>query len=191
MNQNNIYLDKKRNRKDDEINPKNFISSSLQIYNYYEAILETIENNKITIICGNTGCGKTTQIPKILLGLNYNNDNYNHSILITQPRRIACINIINRINDEYKKLNSKKLINYNINENIAGYQIKMEKNYTSKNKILVKTTGVFLEELIHIDNSNIEKKYKYIIIDEIHERDINIDLCIALIKRLIKLNLLH
>ena len=191
MNQNNIYLDKKRNRKDDEINPKNFISSSLQIYNYYEAILETIENNKITIICGNTGCGKTTQIPKILLGLNYNNDNYNHSILITQPRRIACINITNRINDEYKQLNSKKLINYNINENIAGYQIKMEKNYTSKNKILVKTTGVFLEELIHIDNSNIEKKYKYIIIDEIHERDINIDLCIALIKRLIKLNLLH
>ena len=187
---NNNFLDKKRNRSFNEINPKNFISSSLQIYNYYERILETIENNKITIICGNTGCGKTTQIPKILLGLNYNNDNYNHSILITQPRRIACINIANRINEEYNNLYSNKLINYNIQENIAGYQIKMEKNYTAKNKILVKTTGVFLEELIHIDNSNIEKKYKYIIIDEIHERDINIDLCIALIKRLINLNFL-
>ena len=188
MNQN--FLDRKRNRNYNEINPKNFISSSLQIYNYYERILETIKNNKITIICGNTGCGKTTQIPKMLLGLNYNNDSYNHSILITQPRRIACINIANRINEEYKKLYSNKLINYNIDEDIAGYHIKMENNYSTKNKILVKTTGVFLEELIHIDNSNIEKKYKYIIIDEIHERDINIDLCIALIKRLINLNIL-
>ena len=132
MNQN--FLDRKRNRNYNEINPKNFISSSLQIYNYYERILETIKNNKITIICGNTGCGKTTQIPKMLLGLNYNNDSYNHSILITQPRRIACINIANRINEEYKKLYSNKLINYNIDEDIAGYHIKMENNYSTKIK---------------------------------------------------------
>ena len=77
------------------------IINSLPIYNYIDEIKSMISNNNIILIMGETGSGKTTQIPKII----YNNLNLNNKIIcITQPRRVAAISISMRVADE---LNSK------------------------------------------------------------------------------------
>lgn len=150
--QNNIYQNKKE----------------LPIYNERDYILNSIVNNRVTIISGKTGCGKSTQVPQFIYGLNCNN-----VILMTQPRRIAAVSIAKRLAQEMnEKLGGK-----------IGYHVSMNPKIGPDTKIFVKTTGIFMEELIH---NNLE--YSHIIIDEVHERDIYVDLVLALIKNYFKIN---
>ena len=106
-----------------------FPLKNLPITKYKEEILKKISNNKITIISGETGCGKSTQIPQFLL-----EKNPNSKILMTQPRRIAAISLQKRIK---KELEEKKIINDKIkNKGLIGYQVGMDKekeNITNKN----------------------------------------------------------
>ena len=136
----------------------------LPIFNYREEILEKIQRNRVIIVSGNTGCGKSTQVPQYIF------DNFNNSqILITQPRRIAAISIARRLSDE----RNTRL------GNLIGYHVSMMQCMSPETKIYVKTTGIFMEELLH----NKELEYSYIILDEVHERDLYIDLVLALLKK--------
>ena len=159
----------------------NLNQEELPIYNVKDSIIQTIKENRVTIISGNTGCGKSTQVPQYIYGMNCNN-----RILMTQPRRIAAISIAKRLAQEMnEKLGGK-----------IGYHVSMNPRIGSDTQIFVKTTGIFMEELIH---ANLERKkekkegqkydlshdsldYTHIIIDEVHERDIYVDLVLALIK---------
>ena len=141
---------------------RNFHQNELPIYKVKDSILDSINKNRVTIISGNTGCGKSTQVPQYIYGLDCSN-----SILMTQPRRIAAVSIAKRLAQEmHEKLGGK-----------IGYHVSMNPRIGSDTKIFVKTTGIFMEELIH---RNLE--YTHIIIDEVHERDIYVDLVLALIK---------
>ena len=142
----------------------NISYNSISDYKYL--ILEKIKNNNIIIIRGNTGCGKSTQIPQYL----YNNDN-TKKIIITQPRRISTISLANRIAEE---------MGVKLGEEI-GYQVMMESKINDNTKIFIKTNGIFFEELIH--NKNIP--YHYIILDEIHESDIYSELLLSFFKKYI------
>ena len=138
------------------------VGNELPIYSVKNDILSAIASNRVTIISGNTGCGKSTQVPQYIYGYNCNN-----LILMTQPRRIAAVSIAKRLADEmHERLGGK-----------IGYHVSMNPNFGLETKIFVKTTGIFMEELIH---KNLE--YTHIIIDEVHERDIYVDLVLALIK---------
>ena len=144
-------------------NSKNFsFKKELPIEPFKKEILNKIDQNRITIISGSTGCGKSTQVPQYIY---YSNPNY--KILMTQPRRIAAVSIAKRLSEEMHQKLGKKI----------GFHVSMNPNFSSDTKILVETTGIFLEELIH---KNLE--YSHIIIDEVHERDIYIDLVLAMIK---------
>ena len=134
----------------------------LPILSFKSEILKKISQNRVTIISGYTGCGKSTQIPQYIY-----NSNPNNKILMTQPRRIAAVSISKRLAEEMGEQLGKKI----------GFHVSMNSNFSNETKILVETTGIFLEELIH---KNME--YTHIIIDEVHERDIYIDLVLALIK---------
>ena len=142
----------------------NISYNSISDYKYL--ILEKIKNNNIIIIRGNTGCGKSTQIPQYL----YNNDN-TKKIIITQPRRISTISLANRIAEE---------MGVKLGDEI-GYQVMMESKINDNTKIFIKTNGIFFEELIH--NKNIP--YHYIILDEIHESDIYSELLLSFFKKYI------
>ena len=74
--------------------------ASLPVYKYRQIILETIKTNQITIIAGDTGCGKSTQIPRYLIEAGY------ERIACTQPRRIACMSLAKRVG--YETLNEFK-----------------------------------------------------------------------------------
>jgi len=140
---------------------------NLPIYTKRKEILKEIQRNRVVIISGNTGCGKSTQVPQYIFG-NFNNS----KILITQPRRIAAISIARRLSYERKK----KL------GSLIGYHVSMDQCMSPETKIFVKTTGIFMEELLH--NETLE--YSYIILDEVHERDLYIDLVLALLKNYFK-----
>ena len=139
-------------------------SATLPIFAKKQEILEQIKNNRVIIVSGNTGCGKSTQVPQFIFNNEKSEDN---KILITQPRRIAAISIAKRLSYEMKNKLGE----------LVGYQVSMISHISKNTQIFVKTTGVFLEELLH---DKIE--YSYILLDEVHERDLYVDLVLALLK---------
>ncbi|WP_234981121.1 ATP-dependent RNA helicase HrpA [Desulfopila aestuarii] len=133
-----------------------------------EAIREAIANNPVVIVAGDTGSGKTTQIPKICLEL------YPDSELLigcTQPRRIAASSVSSRVSEELGKFG-----------NIVGYKIRFH-DYTSDiTRIKFMTDGVLLAET---RNDPLLKRYKVIVLDEAHERSLNIDFLLGYLKKIL------
>ena len=143
----------------------------LPIYKNKEEILYLLNSPEISviIIMGETGCGKTTQVPKII----YENCSLdNKMICITQPRRIAAISISERVAEE---LDSKI-------GDIVGYSVRFKEKMSKKTKIKFVTDGMLVRECILDKNLN---KYKYIILDEIHERSIHTDILMMICQDLL------
>jgi len=143
----------------------------LPIYKYKQDIINKIndENINVIIIIGETGCGKTTQVPKII----YENCSLeNKMICITQPRRIAAISISERVSEE---------MNRRIGD-LIGYSVRFKEKMSKKTKIKYVTDGMLIRECIIDRNLS---KYKYIILDEIHERSIHTDILMMICKDLI------
>ena len=143
----------------------------LPIYKSKKELINIIENKNINIfiVMGETGCGKTTQVPKIIY---QNCEMDNKMICITQPRRIAAISISQRVAEE---MNSK------IGE-LVGYSVRFKEKMSNKTKIKFFTDGMLVRECILDKNLS---KYKYIILDEIHERSIHTDILMMICKDLI------
>jgi ATP-dependent helicase HrpA len=129
-------------------------------------ILEAIKNNQVVVIAGATGSGKTTQIPKMCLELGRS------SIAHTQPRRIAARAVAERIAEELK---------VDLGD-LVGYQVRFTDKSGAKTKIKVMTDGILLNAMQR--NRKLEQ-YDTIIIDEAHERSLNIDFLLGYIKQLL------
>ncbi|CRG97415.1 DEAD/DEAH box ATP-dependent RNA helicase, putative [Plasmodium gallinaceum] len=143
---------------------------SLPVLSYEQEIIEAILNYDVVFISGDTGCGKSTQIPQFLYEHGFSSSNY--LIGITEPRKIAVKSLSHRLNEE-------------LNENVVGYQIRYEKSNLLKNsKIKVMTEGILLKEIM---NDFILSKYSSIILDEAHERSINMDLILGLLSIICKI----
>ena len=142
--------------------PRNFFRNEIPIYHLKDQIIKSILSNRVTIITGEAGCGKSTQIPQYIYELDCN-----CKILLIQPTSIAARSIAIRLAQEmHEEVGG-----------IIGYQVSMNQKISNDTKILVKTPSIFLEELLH---KNLE--YTYIIIDKLYEKDIYEDLIMALIK---------
>jgi len=129
-------------------------------------ILEAIKNNQVVVIAGATGSGKTTQIPKMCLELGRN------SIAHTQPRRIAARAVAERISEELK---------VDLGD-LVGYQVRFTDQSSKKTKVKVMTDGILLNAMQRDRNL---KQFDTIIIDEAHERSLNIDFLLGYIKQLL------
>lgn len=141
---------------------------NLPISQRREEIAELIKANQVVILAGETGSGKTTQLPKICLSLGYGDKGL---IGHTQPRRIAARTVADRIASELKSPLG----------DVVGYQVRF-KDVSSKNtKIKLMTDGVLLAEF---QRDRLLKRYEVIIIDEAHERSLNIDFLLGLLKPL-------
>ena len=102
---------------------------SLPIYQKRDEIIQSIKMNQVTLICGDTGCGKTTQVPQYIYEENLHN---NKIIGVTQPRRIAAMTVSKRVADEF---------GCNYGETI-GYEIRFESMVTRETKIKFMTEGI-------------------------------------------------
>ena len=134
-----------------------------------EDIKKAITNNPIVIICGETGSGKTTQLPKICLSLGRGVEKI---IGHTQPRRIAARSVATRISEELQS---------NVGD-LVGYKVRFTDKVSKLSAIKVMTDGILLAET---QNDPLLKKYDTLIIDEAHERSLNIDFLLGYIKNII------
>ncbi|XKM14539.1 ATP-dependent RNA helicase HrpA [Orbaceae bacterium ac157xtp] len=132
-------------------------------------IYNLIKNSQVTIIAGETGSGKTTQIPKICLELGLGIKGY---IGHTQPRRLAARSVANRIAQE---------LNSEIGD-IVGYKVRFSDHVQESTLIKLMTDGILLAE---IQQDRLLTKYDTIIIDEAHERSLNIDFILGYLKQLL------
>ncbi|XP_040012235.1 probable ATP-dependent RNA helicase DHX37 [Xiphias gladius] len=136
-----------------------------------QVIMEAVRENPYVIICGETGSGKTTQVPQFLYEAGYSSGS--GIIGITEPRRVAAVSMSHRVAKEM-----------NLSTRVVSYQIRYEGNVTSETKIKFMTDGVLLKE---IQKDFLLQKYSVIIIDEAHERSVYTDILIGLLSRIVPL----
>uniref|UniRef100_UPI0025E4522B helicase-related protein n=1 Tax=Sulfurivirga sp. TaxID=2614236 RepID=UPI0025E4522B len=134
-----------------------------------EEIVELIRSHQVVVIAGETGSGKTTQIPKLCLEAG---QGVRGLIGCTQPRRLAARSVAQRLAEE---LDSK------LGERV-GYQVRFHEQVGDDALIKVMTDGILLAE---IQNDRWLSRYDTIIIDEAHERSLNIDFLLGYLKRLL------
>lgn len=145
----------------------------LPIIQQEHEIMYAIDNSLVTVISGETGSGKSTQIPQFIYEKGYTN--CIGQIAITQPRRVAARALATRLAEE---------LNVKLGEEV-GYQIRYEiQNVSNKTVIRFVTDGILLKEL---ENDQLLLKYSVIIIDEAHERTINSDLLLGFISQILKI----
>ncbi|XP_057688100.1 probable ATP-dependent RNA helicase DHX37 [Corythoichthys intestinalis] len=136
-----------------------------------QVIMEAVRENPCVIICGETGSGKTTQVPQFLYEAGYASDP--GMIGITEPRRVAAVSMSQRVAKEM-----------NLPTRVVSYQIRYEGNVTEETKIKFMTDGVLLKE---IQKDFLLRRYSVIIIDEAHERSVYTDILIGLLSRIVPL----
>jgi len=142
---------------------------NLPINERQDDICKAIEEHQVIILCGETGSGKTTQLPKLCLKMGRGTYGM---IGHTQPRRIAARSVANRIAEE---LGTK------IGESV-GYKIRFSDKSNKHSHIKVMTDGILLAE---IQNDPFLQNYDTLIIDEAHERSLNIDFILGYLKQLL------
>ncbi|KAK7368456.1 hypothetical protein VNO80_10482 [Phaseolus coccineus] len=140
---------------------------SLPIVQHEEKIIETVERNPVVVVIGETGSGKSTQLSQMLHRRGYG------KIAVTQPRRVAAVSVARRVAEE---------LGVQLGEEV-GYAIRFEDRTSHNTRIKYLTDGVLLRESL----ANPElREYSVIILDEAHERSLNTDILMGLMKRLVK-----
>ncbi|MBR6027182.1 MAG: ATP-dependent RNA helicase HrpA [Neisseriaceae bacterium] len=142
---------------------------SLPVHEHIDEIKVAIQNNQVVIICGETGSGKTTQLPKICLELGRG---VAGMIGHTQPRRLAARSVAERIADELHSSIGKAV----------GYKVRFNDKSGENIAIKLMTDGILLAET---QTDRFLSEYDTIIIDEVHERSLNIDFLLGYLKNLL------
>eukprot|EP01116_Phalansterium_solitarium_P013330 TRINITY_DN306_c0_g2_i1.p1 TRINITY_DN306_c0_g2~~TRINITY_DN306_c0_g2_i1.p1 ORF type:complete len:1054 (+),score=452.61 TRINITY_DN306_c0_g2_i1:90-3251(+) len=139
---------------------------SLPVFQYRDDLLKAIHDYQVLIVVGETGSGKTTQIPQYLI-----EDGFTKAgkIACTQPRRVAAMSVAKRVSDEMDvKLGAE-----------VGYSIRFEDCTSDKTRLVYMTDGMLLREFLAEPDL---ASYKVIIIDEAHERTLHTDILFGLVK---------
>jgi ATP-dependent helicase HrpA len=133
-------------------------------------VVALLANNQVVVIAGDTGSGKTTQIPKMCLQAGYGKTGL---IGHTQPRRLAAVSVANRIAEELGTEPGKGV----------GYQVRFNEKVSNNTFLKLMTDGILLAE---IQQDKFLNRYEVIIIDEAHERSLNIDFLLGFLHQLLR-----
>lgn len=149
--------------------PKITLNQKLPIYQHAQTIKDHLKDQQVLIISGETGSGKTTQLPQICLEAGFG---IRGCIAHTQPRRIAARSIAARIAEETQSILGKTV----------GYHVRFDEKYDRDSAIKLMTDGMLLAETL---NDKYLNNYEVIIIDEAHERSLNIDFLLGYLKKIL------
>lgn len=125
-------------------------------------LMDAVKNNQVLLVVGETGSGKSTQVPQYLYQEGYGDAGV---ICCTQPRRVAAISLAHGLKDKLGAL--------------VGYSVRFDDKCTVETKIKYMTEGIFLQELLH---DRTLRKYSVVVLDEAHERSVNLDISMGLLK---------
>eukprot|EP00092_Neocalanus_flemingeri_P037030 GFUD01040313.1.p1 GENE.GFUD01040313.1~~GFUD01040313.1.p1 ORF type:complete len:850 (-),score=282.83 GFUD01040313.1:55-2604(-) len=147
---------------------------TLPSFKLRKELLAAISSNQVLVVSGETGCGKTTQVPQFILEEAVSMGRASKvSIVCTQPRRVAAISVAERVANERGE---------RVGE-VVGYQVRMDhKLPREQGSILYCTTGILLQRM---QSDRTLQQFSHVILDEIHERDIMADLILVIIKQVL------
>lgn len=148
---------------------------TLPIWDAKEDLIKLVDNNQVIILQGETGSGKTTQVPQFLLeDLYYKHLNTEKKICIgvTQPRRVAAMSVAKRVAEELDVMLGEEV----------GYSVRFDELHSNKTLVKYLTDGMLLREAI---SDPLLRKYTYIILDECHERTLSTDILFGLMKEIL------
>ncbi|KAG6878138.1 hypothetical protein C0993_011852 [Termitomyces sp. T159_Od127] len=150
------------------------VRRKLPAFSAREDFLEQLQRHNVVIVVGETGCGKTTQLPQFILDSMIGSGNGSKaSILVTQPRRLSAISVAARVSAE------------RIEDGSVGYAIRGESKQDERTKILFCTTGVVLRRLGSGDKLH---GISHVVVDEVHERSVDGDFLLLELKELLKVH---
>ncbi|XP_026330689.1 putative ATP-dependent RNA helicase DHX57 isoform X2 [Hyposmocoma kahamanoa] len=169
------WLATKSNNKYSKMMP---IRRKLPAWQKRKEILDTIKKSQVVVISGETGCGKSTQVPQYILDEwldNFSKDGQlqHVEIICTQPRRISAIGVADRVAEERVEKTGQ----------VVGYQIRLESKVSSKTRLTFCTTGILLRRLEYDPQL---KSVTHILVDEVHERSEESDFLLLILRDLIK-----
>ncbi|MCG8481449.1 MAG: DEAD/DEAH box helicase, partial [Spirochaetales bacterium] len=143
----------------------------LPVYQQKQKILSALESYRVVVVESPTGSGKTTQLPIIL-----HEAGYSQSLMIgvTQPRRIAAVSVSSFIAGQLDGAEA----------GLVGYKMRFDDHTTGETRIKIMTDGILLQEIKHDERLG---DYSVIMVDEAHERSLNIDFVLGLLKRAMEL----
>ncbi|CAI5741355.1 unnamed protein product [Peronospora destructor] len=143
-----------------------------------QEIMEAITENDVIILCGETGSGKTTQVPQFLYEAGYGHPDHTANsgrVGVTQPRRVAAVSTAKRVAEELN-------VPFGAPKGHIGYQIRYDAEHVSEHtRIKFMTDGILLNE---IQQDFLLRKYSILLLDEAHERNVNTDILIGLLSRI-------
>ena len=143
---------------------------ALPVSHSLSEITQAVRNSQVVIVSGQTGSGKTTQIPKMLLDMG--RGSHGKKVIVTQPRRIAARSVAERISEElHTKLGDQ-----------VGYRVRFTDESSAQTRLVIATDGILLA---HIQHDPLLSAYDTIMIDEAHERSLNIDFLLGYITALL------
>ena len=153
------------------------IRQQLPIWQHYQQIIDAINANQVTILCAETGAGKSTQVPSFILE-SHLSAGHDCRILITQPRRISAISLARRVSEELGEQKAE----IGSRQSLVGFAIRLESKVSSTTRITYVTTGVLLRML---ESSKNLEDLDFLLLDEVHERTMDLDLLFIALRRLI------
>jgi ATP-dependent helicase HrpA len=145
---------------------------SLPVSSRRDEIMQALAEHQVVIVCGETGSGKTTQLPKIALAMGRGRLNGGGLIGHTQPRRIAASSVAKRIAEELKTPLGE----------VVGYKVRFQDRLSRDASVKLMTDGILLAET---QSDPLLKAYDTLIIDEAHERSLNIDFLLGYLRELL------
>jgi ATP-dependent RNA helicase DHX29 len=149
----------------------------LPMWYFKEQMLQAVDTNQVVIICGETGCGKSTQVPSFLLEHELSNGR-DCKIYCTEPRRISAISLARRVSEELGERKS----DVGTSRSLVGYAIRLESHISPQTKLIYATTGIVMRML---ENSQGFEAITHIILDEVHERTIDSDFLLIILRKLL------
>ncbi|ELQ39414.1 pre-mRNA-splicing factor ATP-dependent RNA helicase PRP43 [Pyricularia oryzae] len=157
---------------------QNMLRSRMQLpmWAFREQVLSAVDQHQVVIVCGETGCGKSTQVPSFLLEHQLAQGKA-CKIYCTEPRRISAISLARRVSEELGEGRN----DLGTSRSLVGYSIRLEANTSRETRLVFATTGIVMRML---EGSNDLRDITHLVLDEVHERSIDSDFLLIVLKKL-------
>lgn len=157
---------------------QNMLQSRVQLpmWHFRQQVVDTVDREQVTIICGETGCGKSTQVPSFLLEHQLSQGKP-CKVYCTEPRRISAISLARRVSEELGENKN----DIGTPRSLVGYSIRLEANTSKETRLVYATTGIVMRML---EGSNELREITHLVLDEVHERSIDSDFLLIVLKKL-------
>lgn len=158
---------------------QNMLQSRMQLpmWHFREEVVNTVERDQVVIICGETGCGKSTQVPSFLLEHQLAQGKP-CKVYCTEPRRISAISLARRVSEELGEGKG----DIGTPRSLVGYSIRLEANTSKESRLIYATTGIVMRML---EGSTELREITHLVLDEVHERSIESDFLLIVLKKLL------